>query len=266
MANQRALIDVEMLIDVRHGTVSRMNPAMAEILASTEWYRFRQHDNFEKATNGEIKWEEYQKAYAERDGDTIAVSNMTNLVHELRRDIKAALPALERGVEFDAMEIYINFYPYDDLTVEEREIIVRSVQYYMPLPTKVYAEYIPWDKLTPERFERQFEMVAIYNHEDWLKHHHTALLQQRMPHNVIMTPRISPLGEDPRPDPSITDVFQARSRFFQEWISLVYLPTPWVCYNQAMFQEIHSHRYSETAPPGDPPQAPDSPQEVLPRQ
>lgn len=257
MAHQRALIDIEMFLDVRCGLVTQLvDPVYADVLASTEWYQVRQHDNFEKASSGLVTWEAYKEAYANRNGDTIVASKMTNFIYELRQDIKKALPALERGVEYEALEVYVNFYPYADLTEEERKIIVQSIQYYMPMPTQVFAEYIPWDKLTVARMERQFEMIAIYDHEEWFKHHMEELLNHKVPANVIMTPRVSNLGKDPAEDPVFKDAFKARSGFFQEWISLVYLPTRWVCYNQAMFQAIHNHQYSETEPPDDPRQAP----------
>jgi len=267
MANQRALIDIEMFVDVRCGLVSQLvSPQYADVLASTEWYQVRQHDNFEKASSGLVKWEAYKEAYANRNGDTIVASNMTNFIYELRQDIKKALPALERGVEFDALEIYVNFYPYSDLTEDERKIIVQSIQYYMPLPTQVFAEYIPWKDLTVARMERQYEMIAIYDHEEWFKHHMDELLHHKVPANVIMTPRISNLGVDPVVESVAKDPFKARSGFFQEWISLVFLPPRWVCYNEAMFREIHSHRYSGTAPPDDPPPEQVTLPEVGPRQ
>lgn len=260
MANQRALIDIEMFVDVRCGLVSQLvSPQYADVLASTDWYQVRQHDNFEEVSSGLVKWEAYKEAYANRNGDTIVASNMTNFIYELRQDIKKALPALERGVEFEALEIYVNFYPYSDLTEDERKIIVQSIQYYMPLPTQVFAEYIPWKDLTVARMERQFEMIAIYDHEEWFKHHLDELVNHRVPSNVVMTPRISNLGVDPKLDATIKDPFKARSGFFQEWISLVFLPTRWVCYNQAMHQAIHSHQYSGSEPPDGPHQEPETP-------
>ena len=271
MANQRALIDIEMLLDVRHSTVLRMMgeedidgvpvEGIAEILAGTEYYRYRQHDNFEKATDGFVTWEAYQKAFAERNGDTIFWARMTDFVYQIRMDIKKELPALERGVEFDALDIYVNFYPYDDLSQDERDIIVKCMQHYMPLPTRVFGAYVPWKDLTVKRFENQFEMSALYDVEDWLKHHQTELLQNKIPENTIMTSRISPLGKDPAPEKGVNDPFACRSGVLQEWVSLIHVPTPWVCYNRAMFQAIRNHQYSERTPPGDPLQEPAPPGE-----
>jgi len=266
MANQRALIDIEMLLDVRHATVVRMmgeeeKDGLAEVLASTEYYRFRQHDNFEKATDGMVTWDAYQKAFAERNGDTIAYAKMTDFVYQIRQDIKKELPALERGVEFDALDIYINFYPYSDLTQAERDIVVKCMQHYMPMPTRVFGAYVPWKELTVRRFEKQFEMIALYNVEDWLSHHQDELLKNKIPENVIMTSRISPLGKDPVLEKGISDAFACRSGVLQEWVSLIHVPTSWVCYNKAMFQAIHNRQYSETARPDGPPQEPTPPAE-----
>lgn len=259
MANQRALIDIDMLLDTRYGTMVRMDPDMAEIIASTEYYRFRQHDNFETVSNGEITWEAFKKLHTARDVETLFHSKMTDFVYELRKDIKAALPALDRGVEFDVLHIYVNFFPYD-LTEGEREIIVQSIQHYMPMPTQVHGANIPWKSLTPAMIERQFEMVAIYDHEDWLSHHTQTLLQHAIVANTIMTPRISPLGVDPKGEAGYNDPFGCRAAVLLEWVSLVHLPTSWVCYNSAMFQAIHSRQYSEPVPPEHPPQEPASPE------
>jgi len=261
MANQRALIDIEMLLDVRFGTVVRMlgeeeQDGLAEVLAATEYYRFRQHDNFEIATDGMVTWEAYQKAFAARNADTIAYSKMTDFVYQIRMDIKKELPALERGVEFDALDIYVNFYPYSDLTQDERDLVVKCMQHYMPMPTRVFGAYVPWKDLTVKRFENQFEMMALYDVEDWLKHHQAELLQNKIPENVIMTSRISPLGKDPVPEKGVDDAFACRSGVLQEWVSLIHVPTAWTCYNHAMFQAIHNRQYSTTVPPVDPHQEP----------
>lgn len=253
MGMQRALLDIEMLLDVRLAVVAQMlgegKRGLADVLSSTEYYRHRQHDNFETATSGEITWEAYQLAYAARNADTLSYANMTDFIYQLRMDIKKELPAIERGVEMEGLDLYVNFYPYHDLTEDERDIIVRSVQHYMPLPAKVHGTYIPWKDLTVRRFENQFEMMAIYDHEDWLRHHQDELLQHRIPQHVIMTARISSLGHDPILPEGVGDGFKPRSAVLQEWVSLIFLPVTWVCYNHAMYQAIRNRQYSEPEHP-----------------
>lgn len=241
---QRALIDIEMILDTRYGVLSRMDPVLAEELVRTDRYRNREHDRFDRLTDGRIDQTEYERLYNERSVETLLFAKMTDFVYGLRRDIANFGIQQAAAADIERLEFHINAYPYN-LLEEEAEIIRRAVARYLPPPADVCVVNTPPQDLSPEVVFNSYEMLAFYNHEDWLRHHYAdTLLKTPLPTTVLITPRIASSGVVPAPDKELQDPFMCRSALLVQWIALTYIETSNVCYNPFVFDWIEKRQSS----------------------
>lgn len=234
---QRALLDLDMILDTRYGVLSLMNPEAAIKLAASSEYRMRDTDDFEKISNGVFSNEEYKKIYDSASTDIILHSKMSDFVFFQRMDILEYLPKMVRGIESTEIELHINFWRYD-LHPSDKELIKRSFERYMPTLAKVCAVDIDPKDLTPEVISKSYEMIAFYNHEDWLKHHLDNLIKFPILEHVLLTPRIATSGIVPEPSDEFGDSFLCRSAVFVRHIALHFIPTFHVCWNPVVFANI----------------------------
>ena len=239
---QRALVELDFVLDTRHGTLRRIDEKLADTLVFSNLYRDRVHDNFDLLTNGVIDRAQYKELYAARDTETLFNSKMTDFIYFLRKDIFQGLKRLDRQVDIDSLEVDINFYPYI-LTPDESNVIRSCMEHYLPRPTVVnMVRYSPED-LTPTFLDNMYDLVAYYNHEDWLGPNSTEILTSRIPLVTLVTPRIATSGELPPPDKRIKDPFLAREACLLKFIALNYVPTFWACHNPFILQKIQSSKY-----------------------
>jgi|SRR5690554_2460300 len=248
---QRALIDIDMILDTRYGTLRRIDSAWADEFVKTDAYMNRSVDTFGEMSGGRIDQAEYDRLYAARDRETLANSVMTDFVYYLRKDVNDIYIDMVRGTGPESINLDINFWPYE-LEEEEMELIRRAVQRYIPLPATVGAVKIDPKFLTPQVVDNSYEMMAYYNHEDWLKHHLDALVGKPIPQNVLVTPRIATSGVVPEPTELAKDPFMVRSAFLVRHVALVYVPTRYACYNDAVITQIRNRGSRASARPEEP--------------
>jgi hypothetical protein len=161
---------------------------------------------------------------------------------------------MERGAGITSVTIDINLFPYTELTDTEIKIFVRAVRRYFPHNITVNAINVPWAELTPEIVARTYDMIAIYNHEDWLIPNEKALIARRLPNVVMLTPTIATSGELPEKNPDVENPFSARSMVLVKFIALTYIPTAWACHNPIIHQEIQNQKHRAKTPPNPAPQ------------
>jgi len=238
---QRALIDIDLLLDTRYGTIKRIDEKIADTLVGSNVYRERHHDNFDQLTNGQIDRKVYQDLYARRDEETLFHSKMTDFVYHLRKDIIQAIGNLERKVTIDSIEVDINIWPYD-LDKASSEMIRRAVAYYMPPPAVVGIVNMSPAALTPTYMNNSYELMAYYDHEVWLGPNQEALLENRIPLMTMLTPMIASSGIIPPSTSTIRDPFACRSAMLVKFLALTYIPTSQVCHNPLIEQEIAAQR------------------------
>lgn len=248
---QRGLISLDCLLDTRIGTLKQLDPVAAVRLAADQRYMRRYHDNMDELTDGAVTREAYQEAYRKRDGDTLYHSEMTDFVYMLRKDVKAAIPEMARGVRFSELQFDINLWPYE-LAPSEAEIIRRAFARYIPTPAKVEVVHLSPEDLSPTYVENHYEMMAWYDHEEWLGPNQQKLLLHPLPQTVLMTPMIASSGVVPEATNDIRNPFSARAMILVQFITLQYLPVPFFCYNPFIRQELHSPPRSASAHPDDP--------------
>lgn len=239
---QHAIIDVNMLTDTRYGALRLIDEKIADVVVASGVYRERHHDNFDLLTNGQIDRQEYQNLYAKMEADTIGASKMTDFVYFLRKDMIDASNRMERGAGITSVTIDINLWPYEDLTESEIKIFVRAVRRYFPYNITVNAISVPWAELTPDRVGKTYDMMALYNHEDWLTPNQEALIKRPLPNVVLLTPTIASSGTLPDKEEGVENPFSARSLVLVKFIALTYIPTGWICHNPLIHLEIQNQK------------------------
>lgn len=245
---QRGLVFIDMILDSRYGIVRQLSDdSVAELLAESDVYRKRHVDSFNALTNGVVDDEAFKAAYAARDVETLFHSKMTDFVYHLRKDMEEGLLDMMRGVLIDGLVIDINVWPYD-LDARSAETIRRAVAYFMP--SEVVVNMVNFDpvNLTPKFLEGAYEMMAIYDHEDWLKHHIETITTTTPIRNfVLLTPAIASSGVVPEATAEIRNPFLCRSAMLVHFIALHYVTVGWVCYNPAIRQSIQNQRQQAAA-------------------
>lgn len=252
---QHAIVDVNMLVDTRLGTIKRISKDIADVLGSSNVYRDRHHDNFDLLTNGQIDRQEYQTLYAKGEADSVGAGAMTEFVYYLRKDMVEASNRIARGAGITSVTIDINTFPYMDLMESEIKILVRSVRRYFPNGITVNVISVPWAELTPEIVAKTYDMIAIYNHEDWLIPNQEALIKLKLPHVVMLTPQIATSGELPEKNEDVDNPFSARALVLVKFIALTYIPTAWACHNPIIHREIQNQKHRAKTPQTPAPQA-----------
>lgn len=245
---QRALVFVDMVLDTVYGTVKQLNEDLAELLVMSPGYRLRHHDNLSELTNGAIDDAEFKTLYAARDIETLYHSKMTDFVQHLREDMLEGVNDMLRGVQVDSLVVDINFWPYE-LDAASMETVRRSIAYFLPPQVTVNSVRIDPGFLTPRYLDGAYEMMAIYDHEDWLGPQTEALIEMPIPNFVVLTPQLASSGVVPEATSEIGNPFLCRSATLVRFVALHYMDVGRVCYNPAIRQLIRSQRQQEYLPP-----------------
>lgn len=236
---QKALIDINMLLDTRMGALARLNAEATSVLVRSDWYPLRDTDNWEKATAGVIKNEEYRELYNRYETETLVNSLMTDFVYALRKDIEDIVPEIEITNLTEVIEFDINVYPYK-LSIEEKRAIEGALSHYLTYPAKVRVVDIAYHLLTPQALDLNYDMLAIYNYEDWLKYHHETLWDNPMREFTVFYPRIAPSGVMPEPDDVIKDPMSAVPMALMFHIRFCPIPTAFACWNHTVYESLIS--------------------------
>ena len=249
---QRGLIDINMILDTRLGALARLDVTAAAKLVVTPAYRQRNCDNFGVLTDGIIDQEEYKELYEKYEAETLAESLFTNYVTLARLEVEDIVPTMDiKGLD-KTIEYVINVYPYK-LYAKEKEVIRRSVARYLSDPAVVKIVDIPWEELTPSVLDTNYDMMVIYNYEDWFKHHLTALKDYPMNEFTVFHPRIAPSGVVPEPVDGLRDVFMVTPMVLLGYIQLHPVASELSCFNHVAYMNAaspgESRPDSEEVPP-----------------
>lgn len=241
---QRALIDIQMILDTRLGVLARMNPIAANAIARSSWYHSRDTDRFDLVSGGIIDLEEYRSIANKYEVETLLNSVFTDYVYLLRKDIEEIYPKTEfKGID-GRIEFDINVYPYK-LLESEKEILKRAVARYLTEPAVVRVVNIAYALLPPGALTNNYDMMALYNYEDWLKYHEVALFKFPIQDFTIFYPRIAHSGEVPETDEFFNDPFQTIPLVLCEHIQLHPLPTMLACWNPNVYDRLMANPASK---------------------
>lgn len=234
MLKQRALIDIDMILDTRFGTLVSLDIEASKVLVTSEWYQLRSIDRFEEVTNGAIKDKDYIELYNQHKVETLKESVFTNFIFVLRDEIEDFIPRMYSYGDTVEIIYYINTYPYK-LLEEEKEIMRRAIARYLPPPAKVEMVDLAYHLLTPGMLNNNYDMMAIYNYEDWLRHHMDNLNENPIREFSIFYPRIAQSGVVPEPTRDFKDPFMIVPMITIAHIQMTPIPTAMTCWNPYIY-------------------------------
>lgn len=236
---QRALVDINMILDTRLGALARMDATEAARIVKSQWYQDRDRDKFEEFSNGLINDEVFKDIYSRYEVETLEKALFTNYIEYATNELDDILPDLEiTGID-GTIKYDINVYPYK-LMASEKEVIRRAVARYLTDPAEVRVIDRPWSDFTPEVIYAEYEMLLIYNYENWFIHHLEALRKFPINDFTVFHPRISPTNEVPEPTPEIKDPFMATPMVLVGYIQLHPIPTYLSNFNMKAYSQAVS--------------------------
>lgn len=197
--SRRIMIELDTLLDTRLGVMAQSETLRAWIEPLLEkGYRKRQSDHFSLLLP-EFPQAVYEQAYRERNEATLRVARPTRMVGALT-EITDSLEKKSIGTPFDGdVIIDVNIYPYvlsDPVRAMLRDIVGVNVS----ISTVVHTvNYAPAD-VTPKFLDEHYAALVIYDIDQWMQLHVTALMEQKIPTVTLMTParyiREIPTDED----------------------------------------------------------------------
>lgn len=159
-------IDLDSLLDTRLGTLAKINDSLASDNFDTN-YHFRERDSFKG-----ISREEFKKAYAKRDEETLSLSRITNIFKFVIP--KLIIPLIDKtrpNSYVEGLILEINLYPYllDDETKQE---IHRAISVWIENLIPITLVTLSIEERTPEHCRDNYVAVIQYEHADWLNYHY----------------------------------------------------------------------------------------------
>lgn len=226
---QRALIDLDCILDTRLAVIKSFDESVGDELAKTRAYRERTRDNFEELTHGKITQAAYTAAYAARDVDILSLARMSDIMLYLRKLSDQAAVQIGRGVEMQTFEVTLNLYPYQ-LEEGTAEMIRRAVADSLNPIAQVTTAYLPTKDLPPETIKTGFDMYLTYDQEVWIQTHQRELIEHcRIPLFTLTCPMISRTEVEPGPTEAIRDPFSGYEMIMAEFVAIEFLPAGWFC-------------------------------------
>lgn len=227
MNDQRILIELDVLLDTRLGSISKLShDAAAAVMTNDMWVR--EVDDFATLSGGLITNEAYKATYAERDVETLARSFLTNIVDYLGNVTRTLQHNSTDGIDVKNIHLVVNTNRYD-LTQEEINLMIEGIRPHVALTTKVSAVKHTIDQLDPVTLNTNYDSYILYDFDEWDKRHREQLMKNPMPEFSIVAPRLHFTGAVPKPEDLISDgqtvdPFRLTTLVFMERVDLEFLP------------------------------------------
>lgn len=169
MSNSREIIHsiyvtLDCLLDTRLGTLAMVNESLME-RTLLSGYVVREEENFPP-----LKKETFLELYKTRDKEVLKISPMTICVQMVT---ELALKVMTRAVDTPiatGVQIVINTYPYKLTDTEAKDLITSFIVFTQEF-ISVKVIYLPEEDLTPSYCAKNFNLMVMYNYDEWLDIH-----------------------------------------------------------------------------------------------
>ena len=216
------LVELDCLLDTRLGTILGLSKEAYDSLLGTNYFN-RNTDDFEAATGGLITNEDFKKAYAARDVETLQISQTTNMPLHLA-EIACNVKLDPELMEFNRRtKLMVNTYPYE-LSPEELGVLLEILEGLLPNWDEITIGSIPLLQMTPDYLLDNWSYVYVYNFNSWLELYGKQLENKRIPQITFVTPKILqnglPKDEEELKQLKAFDVFESGEFLLQEYVGL----------------------------------------------
>lgn len=230
---QRILVELDVLLDTRIATVSRVDADAAVTLISKPYLK-RRSDEFSKLIPG-FSDAAYQAAYATRDADTLARSRPTQSLEGLSKLVtQLETQLLDGDPTVSSVGVDINIYPYV-LTDDECQGIANAVAHYCGQFSAIRCVNIPYRDLTFQRIRQEdWSAIFLYNFKDWIAESFTnygntqpmgtPAVTMFIPQLVVQLDDYNDEGNRRLPNGRFVDPFDATRVAFSAFVGIEFLP------------------------------------------
>lgn len=180
---EKVLVDLDALLDTRLATLAKINEDLA-IGVLNKGYRTRTIDSFPG-----VSAEEFKKAYAKRDVDTLVMAVATNAFVLLQSCIKGSIENIVVGGPGQPISFEINYHPYD-LESDEIEMIKHAIESRTMDIVDVTMVKIDNMFLTPTYCKENYALMIRYDYVEWIEMHQEELAKKPMPAVGLIAPAL----------------------------------------------------------------------------
>ncbi len=216
----RIMVMLDCLLDTRLATLVMMDMEKAAAVLNSGTYHTRQCDIFEGFDK-----DEYKKAYAARNVETLANSTMTECVRSIK-DILGQLKRQMIGKPYhDKVELVVNYYPYilDDDTVHGLRM---AIAWWLPAVETITMVRVSTGALTPAFVKTNYSGMFMYEYAEWIEHHKERFQKVFAPDVTLWGPAI--YLKEPATQKELEDVkamelphpFEVTEKVASVWIGL----------------------------------------------
>lgn len=180
---EKVLVDIDVLLDTRLATIAKINEDTA-VDVLNNGYRTRTIDSFPG-----ISAEEFKKAYAKRDVDTLTMSVATNAFILLQSCIRGSIENIIVGGPGQPISFEINYHPYD-LSGEEVDFIRQAIEARTMEIVDINMVKIDNMFLTPTYCKENYALMIKYDYVEWIEMHQEELAKKPMPGVGLIAPAL----------------------------------------------------------------------------
>ena len=213
---RRIYVSLDDLLDTRLATLIRLDEQLAgEVIECG--YRDRVSDRWQEL-GVDVDQDAYERLYADRDGETLAIARPTNavlMIHEMTAELEklAVNTPMVDGITLD-----VNLWPYR-MSQQVIDEVLNAIRFNLSPTVSVDSVFFSPQELTPELIDRSWDGLLMYDFNGWLTHHHEALMNKRMPRVSFIAPTLF-ANKTPTEDEVTFDGMGAVSPFAALEISL----------------------------------------------
>lgn len=172
---QILLFSLDLLLDTRLATLSRIDSAVANAIIvdkeKMKLYRERLNDQF---TQFGIMPSIFEHYYKKRDANILPISRPTRYLFELANiGYQLIQKAVIEPHNVEEIEFHINFYPYIDLTEEERDTITAAIK--ARVQDSILVKWVIYSpaQLTPAMIRSaKYTGIFLYDLPEWMNIHY----------------------------------------------------------------------------------------------
>lgn len=184
---QTIYIELDAIFDTRMGTLGLMDPSLISKSATVE-YQERETDNW-KVLGWGVDVEAYRARYRARDGDVLQSSVMTNIIYLINGLLDDTISTVLNSPDLEQVDLVVNMYPYH-MSDTVRDEILKTLGFILPKGINIKSCFRRPIELLPDWIDSRYDLLIMYNFEEWLKIHGKALEQKRLPHISFYAPAI----------------------------------------------------------------------------
>jgi len=230
--DDKFLIELDVLLDTRLGTVALMGNELAQSLL-TDAYANRISDEL-WLLNPSIDKDIYKRAYADRDLDTLYYSAPTDATVFLNQLINERIRAANKNdAQVHGVEITINMYPYR-ITEGTQQDWIDNITTSLRLDKAVTLGYYEPAMLTTEFIASNgWTVLVMYDVATWVKEAFSPQKTPRpIPRTIVIAPSLLSSVESVKKEMEITpptkeriNPFHALQMFMADVVGFKFIPT-----------------------------------------